>query len=433
MIPRYSRPEMASIWEPENRFRIWLDVEIAACEAWNRLGRIPDEALADIKARAAFDVGRIDEIELEVKHDVIAFLTSVAEKVGPSSRFIHLGMTSSDVLDTSLAVQMVQAADLILKGLGDVREVVRERALEHRDTVMMGRSHGMHAEPITFGLKMALWYEELGRAVSRIERARETVAVGKLSGAVGTFSNIPPEVEEYVCDRLGLRPVKVATQVIQRDRHAEYMGALAILASSIERFVVEIRHLQRTEVGEVEEPFSRGQKGSSAMPHKKNPILSENLTGLARLIRGYSLSAMENIPLWHERDISHSSVERVILPDATTILDFMLHRFTGLVSGLVVHSDRMIRNMELSGGATYSQRFLLALVDSGMTREDAYRIVQKNALKSVSTGEPFAGLVLKDPKVGKHLRPEDIREVFTPGSHLKNVGVIFDRVFGRES
>ena len=433
MIPRYTRPEMASIWEPENRFSIWLDIEVAACEAWNSLGRIPDDALAEIKAKAAFDIGRIDEIEVEVKHDVIAFLTSVAEKVGPSSRFIHLGMTSSDVLDTSLAVQMVQAADLILKGLGDAREAVRERALEHRDTVMMGRSHGMHAEPVTFGLKMALWYEELGRGVSRVERARETVAVGKLSGAVGTFANIPPDVEKHVCARLGLRPAKVATQVIQRDRHAEYMSALALLASSIERFVVEIRHLQRTEVGEVEEPFSKGQKGSSAMPHKKNPILSENLTGLSRLIRGYSLSAMENIPLWHERDISHSSAERVIFPDATTLVDFMLYRFTGLIRGLVVHPDRMKKNMELSGGATYSQKFLLILVDSGMTREDAYRIVQKNALKSVSTGEPFADLVLDDPEVGKRLRPEEIREAFAPESHLRYVGAIFDRVFGGEN
>ena len=432
MIPRYSRSEMAAIWEPENRFRIWLDVEIAACEAWNRLGKVPDEALSRIKKNAGFDAGRIDEIEREVKHDVIAFLTSVAEKVGPESRFIHLGMTSSDILDTSLAVQMVQAVDLILAGVDSARTAVRDRALEHRDTLMMGRSHGMHAEPITFGLKLALWYEELGRCRARIERARDAVAVGKLSGAVGTYATVPPEIEEYVCDALGLTPVKVATQVLQRDRHAEYMTALALAASSIEKFAVEIRHLQRTEVGEVEEPFTGGQKGSSAMPHKKNPILSENLTGLARLVRGYCLSAMENIPLWHERDISHSSVERVILPDATILLDFMLHRFTGLIRGLVVHPERMKKNMELSGGATFSQVLLLTLVESGMTREDAYRVVQRSALETVSTGKPFSELVAEDPAVKKRLTPERIAEVFDPAVHLKYVDLIFRRVFGEE-
>jgi len=432
MIPRYTRPEMAAIWEPENRFRIWLKIEIAACEAWSKLGRIPEEALETIKERADFDMGRIDEIEAEVKHDVIAFLTSVAEKVGPESRYIHMGMTSSDVLDTSLGVQLVQAADLILHGIGRARDAVRDKGLEHRDTVMMGRSHGMHAEPTTFGLKMALWYEELGRAMHRVRRAREAVAVGKLSGAVGTYSNIPPDVERYVCEILGLVPVRVATQVVQRDRHAEYMTALALTASSIEKFAVEIRHLMRTEVGEVHEAFTKGQKGSSAMPHKKNPILSENLTGLARLVRGYSLSAMENIPLWHERDISHSSVERVIFPDATIVVDFMLHRFASLVEGLVVEKERMKRNMELSGGTTFSQTLLMALVDAGKTREEAYVIVQRNAHEALDSGRAFSDLIRDDPDVGEVLDPEAVEAVFDPAALLNRVGIIFDRVFGEE-
>lgn len=432
MIPRYTRPEMAAIWEPENRFRIWLDVEIAACEAWNKLGRIPDDALEIIRERADFDVDRIDEIEEEVKHDVIAFLTAVGEKVGPESRYIHMGMTSSDVLDTSFGVQLVQAADLILKGIERARDAVHAKGLEHRDTVMMGRSHGMHAEPTTFGLKMAIWYEELGRATDRVRRARDVVAVGKLSGAVGTYSNIPPEVEAHVCARLDLVPARVTTQVVQRDRHAEYMTALALTASGIEKFAVEIRHLMRTEVGEVKEAFTKGQKGSSAMPHKKNPILSENLTGLARLIRGYSLSAMENIPLWHERDISHSSVERVIFPDATIVMDFMLHRFTSMVENLVVDCERMKRNMELSGGTTFSQTLLMALVDANMTREEAYTIVQRSAHKSLESGRTFSDLVREDPDVGKVLDQAAIDSVFDPAALLKRTGTIFDRVFGEE-
>jgi adenylosuccinate lyase len=421
---------MAAIWEPENRFQIWLDVEIAACEAWNQLGNIPDEALALIKEKAGFDVARIDEIELEVKHDVIAFLTSVAEKVGPDSRFIHMGMTSSDVLDTSFAVQLVQAANIILEGLDRARNAVRKQALAHRDTVMMGRSHGMHAEPTTFGLKMALWFEELGRAAARVERAREQVAVGKLSGAVGTYSNIPPEIEAHVCVRLGLVPVNAASQIIQRDRHAEYMGALALAASSLEKFAVEIRHLMRTEVGEAGEPFTKGQKGSSAMPHKKNPILSENLTGLARLVRGYHLSAMENIPLWHERDISHSSVERVIFPDGTVITDFMLHRFAGMMEGLVVNADRMLANMDLSGGTTFSQTLLLALVDSGMTREEGYTVVQRNAHQALDTGRAFSEMVRKDKEVTDRVGEDVLDAVFDPAGLLKRTDIIFERVFG---
>jgi len=432
MIPRYSRPEMAAIWEPANRFRIWLDVEIAACEAWNNLGRIPDDALEVIREHADFDIDRIDEIEEEVKHDVIAFLSAVAEKVGPESRYIHMGMTSSDVLDTSFGVQLVQAADLILQGIERAREAVRVKGLEHRDTVMMGRSHGMHAEPTTFGLKMAIWYEELGRAMDRVRRAKDAVAVGKLSGAVGTYSNIPPEVEAHVCASLGLVPARVATQIVQRDRHAEYMTALALTASGIEKFAVEIRHLMRTEVGEAHEAFTKGQKGSSAMPHKKNPILSENLSGLARLIRGYCLSAMENIPLWHERDISHSSVERVIFPDATIVMDFMLHRFTSMVESLVVDGERMKRNMELSGGTTFSQTLLMALVDANMTREEAYAIVQRNAHKALDSGRAFVELVREDPDVGKALDPAALDSVFDPAAMLKRTGIIFDRVFGEE-
>jgi adenylosuccinate lyase len=430
LIPRYSRPAMAAIWEPENRFRIWLDVELAACEGWNQLGRIPDDALAAIRERAGFDVGRIDEIEKEVRHDVIAFLTSVAEKVGPESRFIHMGMTSSDVLDTALAVQLVQAADLILQGFDRVRAAVRRKAFEHRDTVMMGRSHGVHAEPITFGMKMALWYEELGRGSERIRRGKEQVAVGKLSGPVGTYSNIPPELEEFVCGKMGLKPEKVSSQIIQRDRHAEYMGALALAATSLEKFAVEIRHLQRTEVAEVREPFRSGQKGSSAMPHKRNPILSENLAGLARLVRGYGLTALENIPLWHERDISHSSAERVIFPDATILLDFMLHRFAEIMEGLEVDARRMRTNMDLSGGTTFSQSLLLALVGAGMTREEAYRIVQENAHRAIDSGRTFSDLIREDPSVTARLGPVDLDAVFDPSALVKNVGAIFRRVFG---
>jgi adenylosuccinate lyase len=430
VIPRYTRPEMAAIWEPGNRYAVMLRVELLACEAWNRLGRIPDEALAEIRARAGFDAARIDEIEREVKHDVIAFLTSVAEKVGPSSRFIHLGLTSSDVLDTALAVQMAQAADLLLEGVGRCREAVRAQALRHRGTVMMGRTHGMHAEPTTFGLVLAVWCEELGRAERRLAAARAAVAVGKLSGAVGTFSNLPLAVEEHVCRELHLAPASVSSQVIQRDRHAEYACALALAGSSLEKFAVNIRHLARTEVGEVEEPFTPGQKGSSAMPHKKNPILAENITGLARLLRGYAVAALEDVALWHERDISHSSVERVILPDATIALDFALHRFAGLMEGLVVHPDRMRANMDLSGGITFSQALLLALVDAGMSREEGYRVVQRNAHSSREGGHSFQDRVEADPEVRKLLGAEKLKAVFDPRSQLARVDEVFARVFG---
>lgn len=431
MIERYSRKDMAEIWYPENRFRKWLDIEMAVCEAWERLGEIPKNALKNIKTKADFDIKRIDEIEAVVKHDVIAFLTSVAEFVGPDSRYIHKGMTSSDVLDTSLALLLKEAADLIILDIKNLMDVIKKRAFEHKDTVMIGRSHGIHAEPITFGLKMALWHEEMKRNLKRILRARDVISYGKISGAVGTFANIPPFVEEYVCKKLGLKPAPVSTQIIQRDRHAEYFTTLAIIASSIEKFAVEIRHLQRTEVLEAEEPFTKGQKGSSAMPHKRNPVLSENLTGLARLVRGYANAAMENIPLWHERDISHSSVERIIAPDATILVDFMLTRFTGLIKDLVVYPENMKKNLEKMKGLINSQRVLLALTEKGLSREDAYKIVQRNAMKVWERGKDFETLLLKDKEVIKYLSKREIPELFDIAYHLKNVDYIFKRVFGK--
>ncbi len=430
MIERYSRPEMALIWEPGNRFQRWLDVELLACEAWNKLGKVPKASLDNIRKRAAFDIKRIDEIERTVKHDVIAFLTSVAEFVGPDSRYIHMGLTSSDILDTSLALLLREAADLIIKDINALLLVLKRKAFEHKDTVMMGRSHGIHAEPITFGLKMALWYDEMKRNLGRMKRAKDTISCGKLSGAVGTFSSIDPFVEEYVLKKLGLKPENVATQVVHRDRHAEFFATLAIVATSIEKFAVEIRHLQRTEVLEAEEPFTKGQKGSSAMPHKRNPVLSENLTGLARLIRGYSVSAMENIPLWHERDISHSSVERVIAPDATILLDFMLVRAKGLIDGLVVYPENMKRNMERLKGVVFSQKVLLKLVQKGATREDAYCLVQRNAMKVWEGKGDFKTLLLKDKEVTKSLSKKDIEGCFDIRPYLKNVGYIFKRTFG---
>jgi adenylosuccinate lyase len=430
MIPRYTRPEMARIWEPENRFRIWLEIETLACEAQAELGVIPKEVVPVIREKGNFDIARVDAIELEVKHDVIAFLTSVAEFVGPEARFIHQGMTSSDVLDTCLSMQMVQAADELLIDLDMVLESIKTRAMEHKDTVCMGRSHGIHAEPVTFGLKLASWYAEMKRNRVRLAAARENIATGAISGAVGTFANIDPYVEEYVCEKMGLKPEPVSTQVIPRDRHAEYFCALAIIASSMERIAVEVRHLQRTEVLEAEEFFSKGQKGSSAMPHKRNPILSENLTGQARYIRGLCIPALENVALWHERDISHSSVERYIAPDATVALDFSLRRLHGLIKNLVVYPDNMVRNLNQMKGLVFSQKILLDLTQSGVSREDAYRLVQKNAMKVWQEGKDFLTELLADPEVVGALGESRIRESFDLKYHLKHVDTIFKRVFG---
>jgi adenylosuccinate lyase len=432
VIERYTRPGMARVWEPGNRYRIWLEIEILAMEAMVRKGFIPADVLARVRKKAAFDIARIDEIEKVVKHDVIAFLTSVAEHVGEDSRYLHVGMTSSDVLDTSFAVQMRQALTLLLREAKKVFEVLKTRAFEHKDTVMIGRTHGIHAEPVTFGLKMALWADEMRRNIARLRRAREVVSVGKLSGAVGTFASIDPSVEEYVCRKLSLRPAPVSTQVVQRDRHAEAFATIAVVGSSLEKFATEIRHLQRTEVREVEEFFSEGQKGSSAMPHKRNPILSENLCGLARLLRGYALTALENVPLWHERDISHSSAERVIGPDATIVLDFALARFRGLMETLVVYPDRMEKNIARTHGLLFSQRVMLALAARGLSRERAYDIVQKSAMEAWRKEKDLAGLLWNDREVRSRLRREEFRELFDRKQYLRAVDAIFDRVFRGE-
>jgi adenylosuccinate lyase len=429
MISRYSRPEMAKLWEPESRFNTWLDVEILACEANAKLGLIPRKALATIKKKAAFNVRRIDALEKIVKHDVIAFLTAVGENVGPESRYIHLGLTSSDVLDTSLAALLRKASDMIIADIRLVRATLRKKALAHKNTVMIGRSHGVHAEPVTFGLKMALWYEEMGRALERMERARDVISVGKVSGAVGTFANIHPSVEAYVCRKLGLTPEPAATQVVQRDRHAEFMSALALVASSIEKFCVELRHLQRTEVLEAEEFFSEGQKGSSAMPHKRNPISAENLSGLARVIRANAMAAFENVALWHERDISHSSVERIILPDSTILIDYMLMRFNGLIDKLFVYPDNMRRNMGISRGLFHSETVMLALVAKGLSRETAYSYVQRNAMQVWKQGGDFNALLKHDADIRKHLNSREIDDCFDEKHTLDNVDYIFKRVF----
>ncbi len=430
MIPRYTRAEMARIWEAENRFRIWLEIETLACEAQAELGVIPREAVPVIREKGNFDIARIDAIEAEVKHDVIAFLTSVAEYVGAEARFIHQGMTSSDVLDTCLSVQLVQAADLLLEDLDLVLDSIRARALEHKDTVCIGRSHGIHAEPVTFGLKLASWYAEMDRNRTRLRTARENIATGAISGAVGTFANIDPYVEEYVCARMGLKAEPVSTQVIPRDRHAEFFCVLALIASSMERIAIEVRHLQRTEVLEAEEFFSKGQKGSSAMPHKRNPILSENLTGQARYVRSLCIPALENVALWHERDISHSSVERYIGPDATVALDFSLRRLNGLIKNLVVYPQNMQKNLDQMKGLVFSQKILLDLTQAGVSREDAYRLVQRNAMKVWEQGMDFQTELLADSEVVGALGEAKIRESFDLNYHLKHVDTIFRRVFG---
>ncbi len=433
MIPRYSRPEMVAIWSPETKFRIWFEIEAHACDALAELGVIPKESAKTIWEKggaATFDVERIDAIEREVKHDVIAFLTHLAEFIGPDSRFVHQGMTSSDVLDTCLNVQLVRATDLLLKDMDALLAALKRRAFEHKMTPTIGRSHGIHAEPTTFGVKLALAYAEFDRCRERLVAARDEIATCAISGAVGTFANIDPRVEEHVAKAMGLKPEPVSTQVIPRDRHAMYFAILGVVASSIERLATEIRHLQRSEVLEAEEYFSEGQKGSSAMPHKRNPVLTENLTGLARMVRAYAMPAMENVALWHERDISHSSVERMIGPDATVTLDFALVRLTGVIDKLLVYPENMQKNLDRLGGLVHSQRVLLALTQKGVSREDAYRLVQRNAMPVWRGEGDFLTLLKADPDVSKALTAAEIEEKFDLGYHLKHVDTIFKRVFG---
>ena len=430
MIPRYSRPEMIRVWAPENYFRIQLDIEIYACEAQEELGVIPKGVAKAVCERGAFEVDRIREIEREVHHETIAFLTNVAEHVGPEARFVHQGMTSSDVLDTCLAVQLTQAADILLADLDAVLKALKRRAFEHKYTPTIGRSHGVHAEPTTFGLKLAGHYAEFARDRERLVAARKEIATCQISGAVGTFANIDPRVEVHVAKRLGLKPEPVSTQIIPRDRHAAFFMALALIAAGVERLATEIRHLQRTELREAAEYFAEGQKGSSAMPHKRNPILSENLSGLSRVIRATVIPALEDVVTWHERDISHSSVERVIAPDATIALDFALFRLAGIVDRLIVYPERMQANLDSLRGLVNSQRFLLALTQAGMSREDAYRLVQKHAMASWHGGGRFADLLKRDPEITRFLDPETIDGLFDTAYHLKHVDTIFRRVFG---
>ncbi len=428
MIERYTRPRMGAIWAPENKFSKWLDIEIAAVEAWAELGVVPADAVEEIKAKARFDVGRIEEIEKEVDHDVIAFLTNVSENVGPSSRFIHYGLTSSDVVDTALSLLMREAMDVILEGVRGLVGLLKKRAFEFKDTVMVGRTHGVHAEPLVFGLKLANWAFEMARNRERLLKAKEAISVGKLSGAVGTYSNVDPRVEEMVCRKLGLKAAPVSSQVVQRDRHAEYMGALAICAATIEKMAVEIRGLQRTDVLEAEEPFGKAQKGSSAMPHKRNPITCERLTGLSRLVRSNAMAAFENVALWGERDISHSSVERVIIPDSTILLDYMLSKISWVIEGLTVYPENMRRNLQKMGGIVFSSRLLLALVDKGITREEAYRIVQRDAMAAWRGEGGFKDIVIADPEVKKLLSDEEVDACFDERYFLRNVGVVFQRL-----
>ncbi|MBA4495491.1 adenylosuccinate lyase [Paenactinomyces guangxiensis] len=428
MIERYSRPEMAAIWTEENKFRAWLEVEILACEAWAELGVIPKEDVDKIRQNAQINVERIHEIELDTRHDVVAFTRAVAETLGAESKWVHYGLTSTDVVDTALSYLLKQANDILLKDVDHLIEVLKEKAEEHKYTVMMGRTHGVHAEPTTFGLKMALWYAEMKRNRERLIRATETVRVGKISGAVGTYANIDPFVEKYVCEKLGLEAAPISTQTLQRDRHAEYMATLALIATSLDKFATEIRGLQKSEVREVEEPFRKGQKGSSAMPHKRNPVGCENISGLARVLRGHMVSAYENVPLWHERDISHSSVERVILPDATILLNYLLRRFANIVKECTVFPDNMKRNMERTFGLIYSQRVLLSLINKGLKREEAYDRVQKLAMQAWEEQRPFKPLVEEDEVISRTLSPEEINDCFNYNYHLSHVDTIFKRL-----
>ena len=429
MIERYSRAKMAKIWEPQSRFDKWLRVELLVCEAMAKEGMIPQKSLDNIKKKASVSIDRILEIEETVKHDVIAFLTNIEESVGPDARFIHLGLTSSDILDTAFALQLREAMLIIIDDVHNLMDVLKEKAFEYKDTVMIGRSHGIHAEPITFGLKLAVWYSEMQRNLKRLKQALDVISYGKISGAVGTFANTPPRIEKYVCDHLNLKHAEISTQIIQRDRHAQYFTTLAILGGSVEKIATEIRHLQRTEVGEVEEAFSPGQKGSSAMPHKKNPIGSENLSGLARLVRSNCIAAMENMPLWHERDISHSSVERVIAPDSTILIDYMLNRLMRMIKNMVVNKDTMTHNLERLKGLIFSQQVLLALIEKECSRQHAYSLTQRISLNAWSTGESFKQLLLSDSDVREYLDDKEIEKIFSLNYHLKHVDEIFARVF----
>ena len=430
MIPRYTLPEMGALWSEQNRFRKWLDVEIAVCEVHAEMGTIPAGALAEIKSRAAFTVGRINEIERTTDHDVIAFTTALAENIGDAARFVHYGLTSSDVVDTANALLLRDSCDLLLRRIDALLEVLRRRAHEFRRTPQVGRTHGVHAEPTSFGLTFALWHDETRRNRARLERAREAVSVGKVSGAVGAFAHLDPEVEERVCARLGLKAAPVSTQIIQRDRYAEYLCALAIVASSLDKFALQVRHWQRTEVREAQEQFKRGQKGSSAMPHKRNPILSERICGMARLVRGYAVAGLESVALWHERDISHSSAERVVLPDASTALDYMLAKATSLIDTLVVYPERMLENLNATGGLVFSQQLLLALTQSGVAREQSYEWVQRNSMKVWDEGGTLCERALADPDISAHLSREQIERVFSLDTYTRNVDKIFARVFG---
>ncbi len=430
MIERYTRPDMKRLWDLQHKYEVWLEVELRACEALERAGKVPRGVSKRIRKKAKVNPRKIAAIEKVVKHDVIAFLESLIPSVGPEVRFLHIGLTSSDIIDTALAVQMTEALDKILKDVEGLLAALRARAIEHRETMMVGRSHGIHGEPVSFGFKVALWFEEVKRHVVRLQAVRKEIAVGKLSGAMGTFAHQGPEVEAYVCRHLGLKPDPISSQIVQRDRHAAYLSALALLAGTIEKIGTEIRHLQRTEVLEAEEYFSSGQKGSSAMPHKRNPIASENLCGLARLVRSNSIAAMENVALWHERDISHSSVERVIIPDSTILMDYMLVRLTGVIKNLIVYPKRMQQNLDMTGGLVYSQRLLLELVNAGAQRKESYEAVQRHAMTVWQGKGSFEKLVSKDPFISKHLTPRKIHSCFDPKYYVRNIGKIYKRVFG---
>ena len=428
MIPRYSLPRMAAIWEPEHRFLVWLRIEILACEAWAQLGKVPIQALEEIKARAAFDLGRIEALERKVRHEVIAFLAAVAERVGESSRYIHLGLTSSDVMDTGLAFQLQEAADILLEDCDALLETLKALARIHKQTVMVGRTHGVHAEPMTFGVKVARWYSEMLRNRERLVQAKAAVGYGKVSGAVGTYAHLPPSIEAYVCERLGLNPEPVSSQIVPRDRHAQFLGTLAIIGATLDGIATEIRHLQRTEVAEAAEPFAETQKGSSSMPHKRNPVTCEQISGLSRVLRANAIAALENVPLWHERDISHSSVERIILPDSTILLDYLLVKAREVLEGLQVYPERMERNIQQTQGLLFSQRVLLALTEKGVAREVAHDLVQQSATKAWEKGEHFQAVLLQDPEVLRHLSVDEVAACFDLTPYLEHVDTIFARL-----